>query len=119
MLDKNLIPVDAFQLSHSVEIYVPSTVNVNESVDSSNYVNVVASGLSQINGGATIKSAEGCWYSDALKTVVRESITIIESSCAALDAGNVARFFELAKWIKSEMSQEAVSIKIDGELFLV
>jgi hypothetical protein len=114
------LPVEfktVFCLAHSFEVFIPSTINVNESCDNTEFVNIVAAKLSSLNGGATIYNGiEGCWNSDNAG-LVKESVTVIYS--AASDFSNAGEILNLCRWLKSEMSQEAISLKIDGKLFLI
>lgn len=114
------LPIDfesVFCLTHSYEVFIPSTINVNESCDNKKFVNIVAEKLSTLNGGATIyNNIQGCWNSDK-EGLVKESVTIVYS--AALDFSKAGEILNLCKWLKIEMSQEAISLKIDGKLFLI
>lgn len=105
-------------LKDEVVIFVPSTIQANQTTDNSVFVNKVASELSILNGGCTITNAEGCWNSDELG-LIKESVTLVSSSCDELTSEKLIKVFELSKWIKESMSQEMVSVKINGTLFLV
>lgn len=56
---KNMI-----ELSSRLTVYVPSTKNINEVIDNTEYVNKTASMLSEYFGGATATEASGYWTSD-------------------------------------------------------
>jgi len=106
-------------LTHSVSIYVPSTKDANKTATQEEInaiVNHVASELSTINGGATITTGQGCWMSDTHGLII-ENVTIITSACLNLDKQE--SFYDLALWVKNEMSQEAATLIIDSEYYFV
>jgi len=111
--------IDTFVLTHSVSIYVPSTKDANKTATQEEInaiVNHVASELSTINGGATITTGQGCWMSDTHGLII-ENVTIITSACLNLDKQE--SFYDLALWVKNEMSQEAATLIIDSEYYFV
>ena len=106
-------------LKHSFKIYIPSTVDVNTTVDNSAAVAGCLSFLSGRFGGATAINAAGAWMSSSAG-LVTENVTI----CYAFT--NLWGFLRgrrsvlaYAKTVRDEMSQEAVSVEIDGRLYLV
>ena len=52
---KNLI-----KLSSRVTVYVPATININETIDNTVYVDNTLTVLSKLFGGATCTPAVGC-----------------------------------------------------------
>jgi hypothetical protein len=50
-------------LHEQVKVYVPSTVDVNQGIDNSSYVNQVASEVAGLFGGSSISEQRGCWMS--------------------------------------------------------
>ena len=61
----------------------------------------------------------GSWYSDDLKKVIIEDITIITMRIDQLTERDIKIFIELANYIKQEMSQEGVSMAINTALAIV
>jgi hypothetical protein len=111
---KNLI-----ELSSNVKIYVPSTVNVNQSVDNAVIIDKILSELSGMFGGATKFDAIGCWQSQQAG-LVKEKITICQSYCNEEQLkGNIERVIEICENLKSEMSQEAISLEVNNKLYFV
>ena len=111
----------AVELPHRVSLYVPGTVGVN-SADASAaraMVDRVAGQLSEWFGGATSTAAAGYWVSDKVG-LVREGVTVVYANTTEEDleqrAGDI---LALALEIKRVMEQEAVSVEIDGALYLV
>ena len=105
-------------LSHEVKVIVPSTKDVNVNADSSAMVDFVAGEFSKLNGGATITSGQGTWNSDKMG-LVKEAVTVVSSSCVEVTDEVLACVYSIAQKILAEMSQEAVSVSVDGILYLV
>ena len=103
----------------SFRIYVPSTVDVDRPVDSSAAVSGCLSFLSGLFGGATAIDAAGAWISDSAG-LVREKITICYAftNLRGLLRGRRA-VLAYAKDLRDKMSQDAVSVEIDGRLYFV
>lgn len=107
------------ELSSVVKLYVPSTVNTNQSVDNSAMVERVETALASWFGGATAFNAVGAWTSPATGLVL-ENVTIVQAYCdeAGLQA-HIADFIRLAQVVKHEMSQEAVALEVNNKLYLL
>ena len=106
-------------LTEKAAIYVPSTNDINKFVDSSIYIKTVARAMSAMFGGATVTKAAGYWLS-AAAGLVAEDVTIIYSYTTAESLqAHEQDIVKIADWLRTEMNQEAVSIEINNELFLV
>lgn len=77
---------------------------------------VIPETLAKLNGGVTITNGFGGWMSENLG-LVKEQVTIVSSS--ALNFDNASEILNLCRWLKTEMNQEAIALKIDGKLFLI
>lgn len=107
------------QLPHRVAVYVPSTQGPAENTDNSEQVQRVARELSEMFGGATATTARGFWVSDSAG-LVAEAVTIVYASCTDRQYHEqVPEVIRIAQRIKEEMKQEAVSIELDGILYIV
>lgn len=107
------------QLPHRVAVYVPSTQGPAENTDNSEQVQRVARELSEMFGGATATTARGFWVSDSAG-LVAEAVTIVYASCTERQYHEqVPEIIRIAQRIKEEMKQEAVSIELDGILYIV
>jgi len=108
-----------FDLDSKVSVYVPSTQNVSEQVDNTEQVKNVIRELSQLFGGATATQAVGGWVSESGETIL-ERVTIVYSFCTS---EQLREHFEdvygIAQRIKQEMSQEAVTLEINGQVKFV
>lgn len=107
------------QLPHRVAVYVPSTQGPAENTDNSEQVQRVAREFAEMFGGATATTARGFWVSDSAG-LVAEAVTIVYASCTDRQYHEqVPEVIRIAQRIKEEMQQEAVSIELDGILYLV
>lgn len=110
---------NAIKLDQRVAIYVPATDNVNEAVDNSAMVESCAAMLSEFFGGATIQPGRGAWVSDR-DGLVLEDTTIVYAYCTAEDLENHAADIEaFALEMKAAMHQEAVSVEVNRELYII
>jgi hypothetical protein len=109
----------SFDLNSKVAIYVPSTINVNEECDNTQYVKNTIKQLSTWFGGATATPAIGVWVSAAGEVVV-ENVSIVYSFCTTEDLQKYAAdIIALCKSIKHDMRQEAVTLEINGQVKFV
>lgn len=105
-----------FDLDSKVSIYVPSTVNVSEAVDNSEQVKRVIKELSLLFGGATASEAVGGWVAESGETIL-ERVTIVYSFCTSAQLReHFDDVYNIAERIKNEMSQEAVTLEINGQV---
>lgn len=110
----NLIP-----LKSKVTVYVPSTVNVNEQIDNSAQVERVARLLSECFGGATASPVSGYWVASD-KSLVIEHTTMVFAFC---DTASAEKYIDdvvrLCVSLKHEMSQEAIALEYNGEMYFI
>lgn len=119
MIKVNVENFGAIKLPHRVAVYVPSTQDINHATDNAEQVQRVARELAEMFGGATATTARGFWVSDAAG-LVAEAVTIVYASCTDRQYHEqVPEVIRIAQRIKEEMQQEAVSIELDGILYLV
>lgn len=108
-----------FSLSHNVKIYIPTTKQVKESANTSDYVRKTLENFGTWFGGATSHNAHGAWLS-SVHGLVTEPVTIVESYATNEQVNeNIAKVIEWAKTIKKELDQEAVSIEYDNKLYFI
>lgn len=108
-----------FSLVHTVAIFVPSTTDVDLTVDNSSQVKAALNFLGEIFGGATSSAAEGVWRSDEVG-LVAEQVTIVKTFVSKkLLNQHLENVLSFAGNLKSEMNQEAVAISVDNQLILV
>lgn len=105
-----------FDLDCKIAIYVPSTKNVNESVDNTEQVHEVIKELSSMFGGATASEAVGGWVSENGDTVL-EKVTIVYSFCSSEDLRkHFESVYKICERIKEEMTQEAITLEVNGQV---
>ncbi len=108
-----------FDLDCRVAVYVPSTTDVNVSCDNTAQVRRVITELSSLFGGATATEAVGGWVAATGKTVP-ERVTIVYSFCSSEAlAAHFEEVYAICERIKSEMSQEAVTLEVNGQVKFV
>lgn len=109
-----------FNLKNKVSIYIPSTIDVDVTIDNNKYVDEITKEFCLMFGGATAQNVVGSWYSEDLKKVITENITIVYSNCSDEQLKeNIDDVVDIAKKLCKDMTQECISLEINGELFFV
>jgi hypothetical protein len=110
-----------FKLAQNVKVFVPSTTAVNKDGNELQavYTRKFMELLSAEFGGSTSYKALGAWLSTA-EGLVTENVTVVEAFAtdAAFESG-LTKVIRLAAKMKKSMSQEAIAIQVNGELFLL
>lgn len=108
-----------FKLSSKVTVIVPATININEEIDNTPYVDRTASLLSECFGGATATQTLGYWTSPTAG-LVKEKSTTVFAYCSEKDLqANVDRVIDLCAELKSELKQDAIAMEINGEMYFI
>lgn len=116
---KNSKLENLFKLSSKVTVIVPATKNVNEEIDNTPYVDKVASLLSDLFGGATAATTLGYWKSPTLG-LVKEKSTTVFSYCNQADLeSHIDKVIDLCSQLKIELTQDAIAIEINGEMYFI
>jgi len=104
-----------------ISIFIPDTVNINEKTDNSiiiqysqNYIKYCLN-----NPDLIAYQTKGSWYSDDIQKVVYDNITIITVDKKDITEDTINIFIMLARYIKKEMNQEAVTISINNAICIV
>lgn len=110
---------NAIKLERRVAVYVPATVGTATAADNSGAVDSAAGLLSELFGGATIQPGAGCWISEAVG-LVKEQTTVVYAftDSDGLERGG-DRVIDFCEKMKADLQQEAVSLEIDGVLYLI
>ena len=109
------------KLPERVAVYVPGTAGpaTDDAELSERMTTETAARLSELFGGATITEASGAWMSEAFG-LIREQVKIVYSFTDAETLNrHAAEILEIVQHVKSEMAQEAVSVEINGALYLI
>lgn len=106
-------------LPQRVALYVPSTTDTDKPTDNAAQVERVAREFCEMFGGATAQQSTGYWMSDAAG-LVREAVSIVYAACTADQIReHLPDVLQLAQQIKAEMQQEAVSVELNGALYII
>ncbi len=108
-------------LPKGVQVFVPSTMGVNGESDGRQqlWVQRLVVSFDEWFGGATCTVGTGTWVSDTVG-VVHEDIIIVDARCRADDLDRyLDRVVRIAHDIRIDMGQEAVTIMVNGEMYLV
>lgn len=109
----------AVTLPQRVALYVPSTTDTDKPTDNAAQVERVARDFCGWFGGATAQQSTGYWLSESAG-LVREAVTIVYAACTAAQLReHLPDVLTLAQQIKAEMQQEAVSVEINGALYII
>ena len=106
-----------FSLKSKITVYIPATVNINETIDNTEFVNKAATLLSECFGGATSTEALGYWVSDTAG-LVKENTTMVFAYAGEDDLKkNLDKVIDFCQDLKTEMKQDAVALELNGEMF--
>lgn len=97
-------------LNNKVSIYVPSTYHDEPAPENivAYYIQDTLKKLSVMFGGATATAATGSYYSDELKKLITENITICYAFCDNYDH---AALVDICENLKIVFMQEAISLE--------
>lgn len=106
-------------LTHVIGVFIPSTVDVDQTIDNSQQIQAALSFFGEIFGGAISNRGDGVWRSEDSGLVV-EQVTVVRAFVSedALQK-HLDDVVDFATNLKKEMKQEAVAIDVDNQLVLV
>lgn len=111
--------VDRVERVHQLAVFIPTTIHVDQKIDTSLYVTKTLDFFGEKFGGATSKKAEGVWNSNELG-VVTEVLHVVVTYITENDLNrymdDVIRF---VKDIKNDLQQEAMAMEINNKMILV
>jgi hypothetical protein len=107
-----------------LEIYVPSTIDVNKATDNTEVLNMVNTYINMSFDDSIeymeMTATKGSWYSENKKAVIVEDITIISFRLnREISHHDINLLKTIANYVKSTMKQEGVSISINNALAIV
>lgn len=113
------ICIDRLERTHSVGVFIPSTVDVDVTIDPDLYVNEALNFLAERFGGATSREASGVWLSEAAG-LVGEKVFIVESYMSQSDLNlHLDEIVSYVKQLKHTLRQEAMALEVDRKLTLI
>lgn len=111
--------INAFKLSSKVTVYIPSTKNINEELDTTEQVNACATLLSELFGGATSTPALGYWTSPSVG-LVKERTTMVFAYCNSESLENgIEKLVDFCENLKTELTQDSIALEINGEMYFI
>ena len=104
-----------------IRILVPTTINIDQQINNKSFVDKYLSMVKNSYNFKNIKTYNtvGSWYSEELQKVVYDYSTVIEISMKKIDENIINYFLDMGLKIKSDMTQEAVSVFINKSLAIV
>lgn len=108
-----------FKLSSKITVYIPSTMDINQTIDTKKYIEKCAVLLSESFGGATSCEALGYWTSPSAG-LVKEKSTMIFAYCNDKDLqNNIEKVIDFCEAMKTELKQDAIALEINGEMYFI
>lgn len=108
-------------LKNKLTLYIPSTVNVSESLTTDAAEAVITKAvrlLSETFGGATEVKATGSWLSSN-GTLVSEPVTLVYCYAAQFSTGDLMKVKRFCEELKKELGQEAVALEINNRMIFI
>jgi hypothetical protein len=110
---------DRLERIHELGVYIPTTLDVDQTIDTSPYVEKTLSFLGQLFGGATSSQAQGIWSSDEAG-LVSETIHIVRAYITRAQMNrHLDQVLDYLEGLKAELKQEAMALEVDQRLILV
>ena len=110
-----------FSLSMNIKLFIPGTINITEDATEQQltFVNNALKLFADNFGGATSYKAVGAWSSPSAG-LVTENVVIVEAFCSP-DAVEIHMdsVLKLAEQIKKEMSQDAVAMSYNNQIYFI
>jgi len=106
-------------LESNIKIYIPGTINVNQAIDNSKYIDMALNLFSGFFGGSTKYKAIGTWISP-VNGLIKENIDIVESYCTEKQLNeNINDILDFCFKLKHELNQENISLEVNNKLYFV
>ena len=107
-----------FKLSSKVEIFIPSTVDIDKKTSNIKYVNKALKLLNDCFGGSTATDGLGSWQSG--NKTVKEKVKIVFGYCTEIQLNeNIEKVIDFCEGLKDDMKQEAIALTINGEMYFI
>lgn len=101
------------KLSNNIKVFVPVTNNDGVKVDLSSEI----SGAVNVIGGATTYPARGSWVENG--KLYADTVNVVQFNCDEFDSDIVKVISELIFAIFDRAEQLAVSVEINGTLYIL
>lgn len=113
------ILIERLEKNRQLSIYIPTTLNIDQPIDTTKYVKESLELFGNLFGGATKKTAEGVWKSAELGLVNEEVYIVTTYSNSEKINLYMDEIINYAREMKIQLQQEAIAIELDEKLFLV
>lgn len=111
--------IDRLDRTHSVAIYIPTTTDGDQPMDTSRFVEEAKSFMGERFGGATGKPASGVWYSEKLG-MVNEVVYHIHSYTTPDQLNrHLDEVVSYIRELKHALGQEAMALEVNNRLTLI
>lgn len=111
--------IERLARTHTIGVFIPSTTDVDTSIDPEQYIDQTLNFLAERFGGATSREASGVWLSEAAG-LVGEKVHIVESYMSQADLNlYLDEIVSFVKELKHTLKQEAMALEVDRKLTLI
>ena len=111
--------IQRLERTNSIGIFIPTTMEVDQKVDTGLYRKKAMDFMAERFGGATCKEADGVWHSEELG-LVGEVIYIVHSYITRSDLNRyLDEVVDFMKGMKLELKQEAMALEVNNKLTLI
>ena len=111
--------IDRIDRSHQLVLYIPTTLAVDQTFDTTAYVERTLTFLGARFGGATSKQASGVWRSE-MAGLVGETVYLVQTYATEADLMmHLDAVVAFIKGLKHELGQEAMALEVDQKLILI
>lgn len=101
------------KLEKNIKIFIPATTNDGNSYD----LQAEKTAVLDVFGGATVFNTNGLWNDNG--TTYSDNIQVMQLNYSGHDSNRVAPVFEIIKAIFEKGEQLAVSIELNGTLYII
>jgi CRP-like cAMP-binding protein len=113
------ICIERLERTHTIGVYIPTTVDVDQKIDTLQYKKAAMEFMAERFGGATSYAANGVWSSKE-SGLVGEEVHIVESYMTQGDINlYLDEIVNFVKVMKDELKQEAMALEVDRKLTLI
>lgn len=106
---------------NEISIFVPSTINVNMEIDNSEYLRKIINKITNrysLNE-LTFYNTTGSWLDETSNEIIIEKITIVTLKTKEINDIDMKFFIKLAEFLKTEMTQQGISLRINDSLAII
>lgn len=119
LIDVTAILTDRMGRTNQIGVYIPTTIGVDASADTSSYVNRTLAFLGKLFGGATSNQAQGVWNSDQVG-LVSEQVYVVRTYVTKADMDHyLGQVLEFVEQLKQELQQEAMALEVNQKMMLI